>query len=158
MYYLQNFNSYLITQLKEYKITLIIFSLFTFIGFLSINYIEKQRLYYERKSEFRDSLITPEEAGEMKDEFDYIIDTRTPEEYKEGHVKNSINIPHQVILNDPKILFYKYKITKDDTLFIYCKSGNRASQVVRKLLDFDYKSENIYFSTKTYDVLQNYIN
>ena len=75
MYYLQNFNSYLITQLKEYKITLIIFSLFTFIGFLSINYIEKQRLYYERKSEFRDSLITPEEAGEMKDEFDYIIDT-----------------------------------------------------------------------------------
>ena len=54
MYYLQNFNSYLITQLKHYKITLIIFSLFTLIGFLSINYIEKQQLYYERKSEFRD--------------------------------------------------------------------------------------------------------
>ena len=158
MYYLQNFNSYLISQLKEYKITLIIFSLFTLIGFFSINYIEKQRLYYERKSEFRDSLVTPEEAGIMKDEFDYIIDTRTPEEYKEGHVKKSINIPHQDILNDPKILFYKYKITKDDTLFIYCKSGNRASQVVRKLLDSDYKPENIYFSTKTYDILQNYIN
>lgn len=158
MYYLQNFNSYLITQLKQNKITLIIFSLFTLIGFLSINYIEKQQLYYERKSEFRDSLITPEEAGEMKDEFDYIIDTRSPEEYKKGHVKNSINIPHQSILNDPKILFYKYKITKDDKLFIYCKSGNRASQVIRKLLEFDYKSENLYFSTKSYDVLKNHIN
>ena len=156
MYYLQNFNSYLIVQLKQNKIAIILFSLVTLIGFLSISYIEKQRLFYERKSEFRDSLITPEQAEKMKSDFDYIIDTRTPEEYEKGHLKNSINIPHQTILNDPKILFYKYKITKDDKLFIYCKSGNRASQVVRKLLDFDYKTENIFFTTTSYDVLQNY--
>lgn len=156
MYYLRKFNYYLIDQLQKHKIAVVLFSLFTIIGFLSVDYIEKQRLFYERKSEFRDSLITPKQAQEMKSDFDYIIDTRTPEEYEKGHLKNSINIPHQTILDDPKILFYKYKITKDDKLFIYCKSGNRASQVVRKLRDSDYKSENIFFTTASYDVLQNY--
>lgn len=154
MYYLQKFNSQLINKLKQNKISIILFSLITLIGFLSINYIEKQILYYERKSEFRDSLITPDQYEKMKNDFDYIIDTRSPEEYKNGHLENSINIPHQTILNDPKILFYKYKITKDDKIFIYCKSGNRASQVVRKLLEFDYKPENTFFTYVSYDVLK----
>ena len=154
MYYLQKFNFHLIHKIKQNKISIILFSLITLIGFLSINYIEKQILYYERKSEFRDSLITPDQYEKMKNDFDYIIDIRSPEEYKNGHLENSINIPHQTILNDPKILFYKYKITKDDKIFIYCKSGNRASQVVRKLLEFDYKTENTFFTYVSYDVLK----
>jgi len=156
MYYLQNLNSFTLNTIKNYKYSLLVFVCITLFGYLNLSNLEKQRYYYEQKSEFRDMLLKPEEVENKKDSFDYIIDVRTPEEFEKGHLKNAINIPHNLILNDPKILFYKHKISKDDKLFFYCKSGNRSSQVITKLLDFDYKKENLYFSIKSYDELKNY--
>jgi len=156
MYYLQNLNSLTINSLQKYKYPLVVFVCFTLFGFFNIKYLEEQRVYYEQKSEFRDILITPEEAVEKKESFDYIIDVRSPEEFKKGHLKNAIHISHDLILKDPKILFYKHKISKDDKLFFYCETGNRTSQVIRKLLEFDYKKENLYFSVKSFEELQNF--
>ena len=90
----------------------------------------------------------------MLDDFDYIIDVRTNEEYQEAHVEESINVSHESILDDPEIIFRNHKITKDDKLFIYCESGNRASQVVEKLLESGFKKDNLYFTYDNVDKLE----
>jgi phage shock protein E len=59
-----------------------------------------------------------------------VIDVRTEQEYKEGHLINSINIPHGEI---------KDKITehvhdKNQKIIVYCRSGRR-SDIAKKTLD-----------------------
>ncbi len=58
-----------------------------------------------------------------------LIDVRTKEEYKQGHVKNSINIP----LNTIPQRFVSALPNKDDTIFIICLSGARASDATNFL-------------------------
>ena len=55
-----------------------------------------------------------------------IIDVRTEEEYKEGHIKESINVPYDEI--DENI-----EIDKDKIIFVYCRSGNR-SRIAQEIL------------------------
>ena len=63
--------------------------------------------------------ITLENIKEIVENKEYlIIDVRTEEEYKEGHIKESINIPYDEI--DENI-----EIDKDKIIFVYCRSGNR---------------------------------
>ncbi|MCY1152346.1 MAG: rhodanese-like domain-containing protein [Sphaerochaetaceae bacterium] len=50
-----------------------------------------------------------------------IVDVRTEEEFSEGHIPNSINIPLSAVIDQAKQLF-----TKDTKLFIYCRSGVRS--------------------------------
>lgn len=70
----------------------------------------------------------------MKKEEYVIIDVRTKEEYEEGHIKNAINIPYDVI--DSKI-----DISKDKIIFVYCKSGNRSNKAYNTLKKLGY---NVY--------------
>ena len=52
-----------------------------------------------------------------------ILDVRSPEEYKEGHVPGAINIPHdQLDSRLAEIGSYKNK-----DVVLYCKSGRRAA-------------------------------
>lgn len=60
-----------------------------------------------------------------------IIDVRTKEEYDEGHIKNAINIPYDII--DESINLDKEKI-----LFVYCKSGNRSKEAYNTLNTLGY--------------------
>ena len=157
MYYLQRFNSITINLLNKYKYTLAVFTCFTLFIYMNLNYLEEKDEYYDKKLEYNNMLLTPEEVNEEKKSFDYIIDVRTPEEFEKGHLENAINVPHDSILKNPRILFYKYKISKDDKLFLYCKSGNRSSQVIDKLLKFDYEKKNLYFSIKPYEELKKHM-
>ena len=52
-----------------------------------------------------------------------IVDVRTPQEYKEGHISNSLNIPVQQIEARASTLKKKNK-----TVILCCKSGGRASR------------------------------
>lgn len=59
-----------------------------------------------------------------------VIDVRTEQEYKAGHLKHSINIPYGEI---------KDKITehvrdKNQKIIVYCRSGRR-SDIAKKTLD-----------------------
>lgn len=63
-----------------------------------------------------------------------IIDVRTKEEYKEGHVKNAINIP----LDD--IAEGNFNLDKKDKLVIYCKSNKRSSLALDILKDLGYEN------------------
>lgn len=83
--------------------------------------------------------ISVEEVKSIVDSFNdqenvVIIDVRTNEEYKEGHIKNSINIP---VDNIEKINY-----RKDTKIILYCRSGNRSNQAALKLKNLGY--ENIY--------------
>lgn len=52
----------------------------------------------------------------------FLVDVRTPEEFAEGNVKESINIPlDQVAVNLDK---FKGK----ESIVVFCRSGNRSGQ------------------------------
>ena len=60
-----------------------------------------------------------------------ILDVRTKEEYEEGHVKDSINIPYDEI--DENV-----DLDKEKTIMVYCKSGKRSSIAYETLKELGY--------------------
>jgi len=58
-----------------------------------------------------------------------LIDVRTKDEYKQGHIKNSVNIP----LNTIPQRFASALPNKEDTIFVVCLSGARASDATNFL-------------------------
>ena len=60
---------------------------------------------------------------EAMEEGAVIVDVRTPQEYKEGHIANSLNIPvHQIELRVSTLK------KKNRTVILCCKSGGRAGR------------------------------
>lgn len=57
-----------------------------------------------------------------------LLDVRTPQEYREGHIPNSINCPLQT-LDDIEFMVS----SKETPLFVYCRSGARSRQAVMLL-------------------------
>ena len=143
---LRKFNNDNIKFFLKHKIRFMIFIIVTLIGFISIPYLESLQNYLMLKHTYGDQYISGRQAKKIENQFDYIIDVRSAEEYDSNHVQDAVNISHESILNNPSVLFESHKITKDDVLFIYCKSGNRASQVVEKLLENGFEKSNIYFT------------
>tara|TARA_B100000470_G_scaffold167270_1_gene131725 strand:- start:2234 stop:2647 length:414 start_codon:yes stop_codon:yes gene_type:complete len=58
-----------------------------------------------------------------------LLDVRTVEEFESGHIRNSINIPHEILLSNIELVS-KYN---DEPLVVYCRSGKRASLVIEAL-------------------------
>jgi len=65
----------------------------------------------------------------------FLLDVRSKEEYQSGHIKNSINIPHEELIEDINLIS-QYK---NESLIVYCRSGVRAQLVIDKLLENDFK-------------------
>jgi phage shock protein E len=61
-----------------------------------------------------------------------LIDVRTADEFKGGHIPGSINIA----VNDLNAKLNK--IPKDKPVIVYCQSGSRSSQAARTLLAAGY--------------------
>ena len=71
----------------------------------------------------------------MDENKDYVIvDVRTPDEYKEGHIPNAINIPNETI---NETVYNKLK-DKDQLILIYCRSGSRSRQAAYKMQKLGY--------------------
>lgn len=52
-----------------------------------------------------------------------LVDVRTPQEYSEGHIPGSINIPLHALSQ------IEYHVSETDVpLYVYCRSGARSSQ------------------------------
>ena len=82
-----------------------------------------------------DFLKSPD-IGEGVKEFEatpgaLLLDVRTPEEYREGHIPQSRNLPS---LEAVGVLAPE----KDTPLFVYCLSGARSSQAVGALRRMGY--------------------
>ncbi|WP_445732392.1 rhodanese-like domain-containing protein [Mariniflexile sp.] len=60
-----------------------------------------------------------------------LIDVRTPQEYKEGHLRNAKNIDFlsSSFSKDINVL------DKQKPVFIYCRSGKRSTKSVKEFLD-----------------------
>lgn len=83
--------------------------------------------------------ITQKKAKEMMESSDVvIIDVRTIEEYKQGHIKDAVLIPHCELYEKVN----KIVSDKNKTILIYCQSGIRSSASEKLLLYLGYK--NVY--------------
>lgn len=80
--------------------------------------------------------ISSQQAKNLMDTgSDYIVlDTRTEEEFAEGHIPNAILIPHYEIAQRAE----KELPDKDQLILVYCRSGNRSKQASRVLADLGY--------------------
>ena len=60
-----------------------------------------------------------------------LLDVRTVKEYQSGHIKDSINIPHdQLILNVNVLDQYR-----NQPIVVFCRSGRRAQLVIDTLIE-----------------------
>ncbi len=64
----------------------------------------------------------------------FLLDVRSKKEHQSGHIKNSINIPHDLLIKDIDLIG-EYK---NELLVVYCRSGVRAQLVIDKLLENDF--------------------
>ena len=78
-----------------------------------------------------------EAAAMMETESDYVIlDVRTPEEFKERHIPDAINVPNESIGSGeiPQLP------DKNQLIMVYCRSGNRSKQASEKLVKLGYSN------------------
>jgi rhodanese-related sulfurtransferase len=63
-----------------------------------------------------------------------IIDCRSPEEYEQSHMQGSVNIPlqHLSVQKDT------FPCSKEDTFYVYCRTGNRSATFVTYLRSIGY--------------------
>ena len=66
-----------------------------------------------------------------------LVDVRTPQEYREGHIPGSKNVPLQTIDKIRSVAD-----NKDTALFVYCYSGGRSRQAVSYLQYMGYTNVN----------------
>jgi rhodanese-related sulfurtransferase len=80
--------------------------------------------------------VSAREAAEIiKNEQPLILDVRTPNEYKLGHLHNSVLIPVQELQSRSKELGAR----KDREILIYCATGNRSTVASKILIDNGFK-------------------
>jgi rhodanese-related sulfurtransferase len=66
-----------------------------------------------------------------------IVDVRTPDEFKGGHIKGAVNMPIGTIANNLN------KLQKHQgPILVYCRSGNRSSMAVREMKSYGLDAHN----------------
>ena len=84
--------------------------------------------------------ITAEEASELILENEgnpdfMIIDVRTPSEYADGHIENSVLVDFNADDFEQKI----GEFDRDGKYLVYCRSGNRSSRALSVMEDLGFK-------------------
>ena len=69
-----------------------------------------------------------------------IIDVSDKFIYNEEHINGSVNIPYDRLINN-----YRYYLNKNDTYYIYCKSGKLSKRATLVLSSLGY---NVYYLEK----------
>ena len=79
--------------------------------------------------------ISAKQAKEMMETQDVmIIDVREESEYQQGHIKDAQLIPLSQIQESNQEL-----PDKEETILVYCRSGNRSAKAAKKLTQLGYK-------------------
>jgi len=78
-------------------------------------------------------LTNEEKIEKIMEEEEYIIvDVRSENEYKSGHIVGAINIPHNEISENSNL-------DKDKVIFVYCMSGTRSEMAYNTLNSLGYE-------------------
>lgn len=85
--------------------------------------------------------VVPEEFNKMDKSDLFILDVRKPEDYKKGHIKNSLNIFWLDLMEKDNLS----KIPKDNDIILVCYVGHTASQVLVLLKLLGYKARVLKF-------------
>lgn len=71
----------------------------------------------------------------METDSDYILlDVRRTDEFEEGHIPGAVNIPNETIGTEEIELLPD----KNQTIYVYCRSGNRSKQASKNLAELGY--------------------
>ena len=88
----------------------------------------------EQENSYR-QISMDEAVTMMEEESGYIIlDVRTPEEFRERHIPNAINIQNKTIGSED----IQELPDRDQLILVYCRSGNRSKQASGKLAELGY--------------------
>lgn len=66
-----------------------------------------------------------------------LLDVRTPEEFAEGHIPGAVQLTNETFTKEDAEKILK---NKNQTIYVYCRSGRRSKQSSQKLIDFGYKN------------------
>ena len=94
----------------------------------------KSRLY--REMEEKD--IGLEEAKQLQNEGAIVIDVRSPQEFREGHLDGAISIPEYDIKKEIENIV----LDKNKNIVVYCSSGGRSKKAQKTLNKLGY--QNVY--------------
>lgn len=97
-----------------------------FVTFKTTHFSEYALEYGKNRNITGDELLEAQKNGAV------IIDVRVNTQYNAGHIEGAINIPLEVIEKQIS------KYPKDTKIVLYCNSGNRSGQALKKLLDLGY--------------------
>jgi phage shock protein E len=64
------------------------------------------------------------------------VDVRTPEEFSQGHLENALHADFKA--DDFEQRFEALGLEKDQTVYLYCGSGNRSGQAAQRMRDRGY--------------------
>lgn len=67
-----------------------------------------------------------------------LVDVRSPQEYREGHLEGAMLIPEYELMSKHSKIFE----SKDETIVLYCSNGLRSKKAQRKLEKLGYT--NVY--------------
>jgi rhodanese-related sulfurtransferase len=97
---------------------------------------KKQRVPQAQGRVFKSKRLSPDEARELmlNDSKAMLIDVRSNEEYKIGHIDGSICIPLNDISNNP----FSVCESKDTPIILYCQKGYKSSLGAQTLVDAGY--------------------
>ena len=73
--------------------------------------------------------INKNELKRMLQDGAILVDVRSPQEYREGHLEGAILIPEYEIMSKHSKAFK----AKDETIILYCSNGLRSKKAQRKL-------------------------
>ena len=65
-----------------------------------------------------------------------LFDVRTPDEYVMGHIEGAINVDFK---NDEVFDSFFNDLNKSDTIYLYCRSGNRSKKSADKLISLGFQ-------------------
>ena len=82
--------------------------------------------------------ITLDKLNEMSKEGNLILDVRSPQEYKEGHINGAVLIPEYEL----KFRLKEIPEDKETIIVVYCQSGSRSRKACNYLKSMGYK--NVY--------------
>lgn len=92
-----------------------------------------QKIHLHFKRHLNKYEIDINELRELEKKGAILIDVRSPQEYKEGHLNNAILIPEYDI--NKKILD---KFNINDEIILYCSTGNRSRKAKKKMEKMGY--------------------
>lgn len=86
------------------------------------------------------SVSAPEFEKEIKTDSVQLLDVRTPQEYAEGNIDGALNINVQ---SDDFEEIAQEKLSKERTVLVYCRSGQRSLDAAKILTELGYKVVNL---------------